>query len=50
MNRTANLVLPYILRLVSASLFQDTEEHRQSLGPPNIQPFTPPNIIKKAIK
>jgi hypothetical protein len=40
MNRTANLVLPYILRIVSASLFQDTEEHRQSLEPPNTAPYT----------
>jgi hypothetical protein len=35
MNRTPNLVVPYILRLVSASPSKDTEEHRQSPEPPD---------------
>jgi hypothetical protein len=40
MDRTLNLVLFYILRLVSPSLSTDTEEHRQSLVLPNVAFYT----------
>jgi hypothetical protein len=35
MNRTLSLVVPYILRPVSASPSKDTEKHRQSPVPPD---------------
>jgi hypothetical protein len=40
MNRTVNLLVPYILRLVTTSLSADTEEHRQSLVHPNTALYT----------
>jgi hypothetical protein len=40
MNRTLNLLLPYIHCLVTVSPSQDTEEHRQSLVHPDTALYT----------
>jgi hypothetical protein len=50
MNRTPDLAVPYILRLVTASLSPDTEKHRHLTPVPHYTPFSPSYTIKEAIK
>jgi hypothetical protein len=46
MNRTLNLVVPYILRPVSASPSEDIEEHRQPSMPPDTAGYTIQHRLK----
>jgi hypothetical protein len=47
MNRTVNLPLPYILRLVTTSSSPDTAEHRQFPVHPNTALFTVLTLSKR---